>query len=525
MPKLPLALIIFDGFGIAAPDPSNAVTRANLPYSDRLVRHFPTFALQASGEAVGLRWGEIGNSEAGHLNIGAGRIVWQSYSRINRAITDGSFFKNKKVLEGLVYAREQKSAVHILGLLSQGGIHCDKEHILALAEMAVKAGCEKIYLHLFLDGRDGPFQEALSMIEGIQKQLKKSPVQIASVTGRFFAMDRDKHWDRTESAYNAIVLGQAESSTTNINEILREYYKEGNDDEHFPATVILGADKQPIGKAGDNDVFIMANFRADRARQMCWALQNSKEFEQFKRPVFSGTRLYTMVNYDIDLPADGVILETEEIKNPLAEILANAGLRQLHIAETEKYAHVTYFFNGGHEEPYSGEVNELVPSKRVANFVDAPEMSAQEITAKVLQHIENNEFDFYVINFANADLLGHTGDLKATIKGLEIMDECLRQIGEAILAKRGQFIVTADHGNCEGMMNAQTGEKEKEHSTAPVWFVLAGEMWEDKMQIKLNNIKELIKLTPSGFLADIAPTIIKLLDLKKPKDMSGQSLI
>ncbi len=525
MSKLPLALIILDGFGIASPASSNAVTLAKMPYSDRLVRHFPTFALQASGEAVGLRWGEIGNSEAGHLNIGTGRIVWQSYSRINRAIADGTFFTNKKLLEALTYAKEQGGSVHILGLLSQGGIHADIQHLAAVAEAATKHNCEKIYLHLFLDGRDGPFQGALSLVEQLTEQLKETKVKIATATGRFYGMDRDKHWDRTKTAYEAIVLGQAENKTKDLKTTLRDYYKEGGDDEHFPATILVDKAGQAIGPVQDNDVFIMANFRADRARQLAWALQTEKDFSNFSRPKFSGQKLFTMVDYDKDLPQAGVFMETEEIKNSVAEIISKAGLRQLHIAETEKYAHITYFFNGGQEEPFSGETHELVPSQRVASFAEVPAMSAREITAKVLTHIENNEFDFYVINFANPDIVGHTGDLKATVKALEITDECLRQIGEAILAKGGQFMVTADHGNCEGLLNLQTGEKEKEHSTAPVWFVLVGEMWEDKMQARLAGLKDLIKLSPSGFLCDIAPTIIKLLELEKPAEMTGQSLV
>lgn len=523
----PLVLIILDGWGIAPPSRANAITLANTPHWDALVRSYPLWSLQAAGEAVGLTWGEMGNSEVGHLSIGTGRIIFQSLPRISHAVADGSFFNNQVLIKACQSAKQNNRAVHIIGLFSPGGVHSFYEHGLAVLELAKQQGVEKIFFHPILDGRDTPYRSGHEYITKLVNQIQQLGIgKIASITGRYWAMDRDNRWDRTQKAYEAIVNGRADQTAEDpIQAVVASYDKNINDEEFAPT--VITEKGQPVATINSGDSVIFFNFRADRMRQIvtALALPGFNKFQPWQ--YIKDLNIVTMTEYVRDLPVN-VAFSPEDITNTFADVLSEAGLSQLHIAETEKYAHVTYFFNGAREQPHTGEDQILIPSPRVASYDQQPQMSALLITDKVLQEISAQHYDAMVINFANADMVSHTGDLQASIKAIETIDDCLGQIVEAVLAYGGVCLITADHGNAEQLFDPLTGQIDKEHSRVPVPCLLIGKQWLGKTAmagLPLTNPKDLSQIQSSGILADVAPTILKILGLRRPSEMSGRSLI
>ncbi|MDD5625810.1 MAG: 2,3-bisphosphoglycerate-independent phosphoglycerate mutase [Patescibacteria group bacterium] len=517
----PVILIILDGWGIAPPSQGNAVTLANLPIFNKLVSSYPTSTLQSSGEAVGLSWGEPGNSEVGHLSLGAGKIIWENLPKINKSIIDGSFFQNQAFLKAIEHAKKNKSNLHLVGLLSNGAVHSSNEHLYALLELAAKNDFKQVYIHPILDGRDTPRDSGKSFLIQLMEKIKIIGVgQIATITGRFWAMDRDNHWERIEQSYLAMAKGLAEQEFTDPLEAIESSYKKQIYDEEF-SPIIITKDSQPLSKIQDNDAVIFFNFRSDRGRELTKSFV-SNDFKGFKREKIKNLFFVTMTEYEKGLSVE-IAFPPEEIKNSLAKIISDQGLKQLHIAETEKYAHVTFFFNGGREEPFPGEDRILIPSPRISAYDQKPEMSASEVTHQVLWAIDSNKYQFIVVNFANADMVGHTGNLPATIKALEFLDEAMGQIVSLALKENWVSIIVADHGNSEELANLRTGEIDKEHSTNPVPFIVIDKNSENKSIVQ--TAQELNLLAPSGVLADVAPTVLKIMGLEKPAEMTGISLI
>ncbi|MDK2820436.1 MAG: 2,3-bisphosphoglycerate-independent phosphoglycerate mutase [Clostridia bacterium] len=503
----PLMLIILDGFGLSSSGSGNAISQANLTNYKKLLKTYPNTRLQAAGEEVGLPSGQMGNSEVGHLNIGAGRIVYQELTRITRAIKDGSFYSNKVLLNAIQKAKERDGDLHLMGLVSDGGVHSHLDHLYALLELAKREGLEKVYIHAFLDGRDVPPASAddyLSQVEAKCQQLGVGA--IASIMGRYYAMDRDKRWDRTARAYRAMVIGEGHQVTSSGEAIQSSYEKDITDEFVEPAIVTYKG--KPLGLVKNNDSVIFFNFRADRARQITRAFVERK-FQFFERP---GGRLdiefVCLTQYDVSIPAP-VAFPPHRLKNVLGEVIAAAGLKQLRIAETEKYAHVTFFFNGGVEEPFPNEDRLLIPSPKVATYDQKPSMSAREVTAAVLDRL--GRYDLIILNFANPDMVGHTGDLKAAIEAVETVDECLGRIVAAMNERQAPLLITADHGNAEEMQD-EKGEPHTAHTNNLVPFILAYDKYRNA------TLRE-------GKLEDIAPTILDILGLEKPAEMTGESLI
>jgi 2,3-bisphosphoglycerate-independent phosphoglycerate mutase len=522
MNRPPAALIILDGWGIGPPNRANAIRLAQTPVFDRLIASYPTMALQASGESVGLPWGEMGNSEVGHMNIGAGMIVYQDLPRITRAILDGSFFQNAAFLKAIDHVRAHHSRLHCAGLVSNGGIHSFNEHLYALLELCAREKITNVAVHAFLDGRDTPYNSAKNFIAKLLDVMSKLHVgSLATMSGRYWAMDRDRRWNRVEAAYHAMVDGKAEKNTHDPVEALAVSYKERVYDEEFPPTVIVSDKGEPVAPIKDGDAILFFNFRNDRMRQLAHAFLDPS-FDAFRRGgAVRDLFCATMTNYEAGLPAS-VAFPKENIEYPLARVLSEAGMRQLHIAETEKYPHVTFFLNGGREEAFPLEERTLVPSPSVSTYDQKPDMSARVVTENILQAVEKNAFDFYIVNFANADMVGHTGVMPAIIKAVETIDECLGRVVDAFLQREGFLIITADHGNAEEAMNLHTGVINKEHSTSPVPLVVVGRAFEGK---GLLSGQDLSTLTPVGFLADVAPTILAIAGVPQPRAMTGRPLI
>ncbi|MDD3486864.1 MAG: 2,3-bisphosphoglycerate-independent phosphoglycerate mutase [Candidatus Moranbacteria bacterium] len=519
MPK-PVYLIILDGWGENPNLEGNAVAQANTPTIDKITRNYPETLLQASGISVGLPWGEMGNSEVGHLTLGSGRVIYQSLPRITLAIQDGTFFKNEAFLAAVQNAKQPGRTLHIMGLASNGGVHSSLAHLFALIELSKKNGLEKVYLHLFMDGRDSPPQSGIKVIQEVEAHLKDSPAcRIASLCGRYFGMDRNENWDRTEKAYDLITLaeGQKEKSAE---EALQKSYKSGITDEFVEPTIIEDADGN-THSFGENDSVVFFNFREDRARQLTKAFSLSN-FSGFRRKkTFSEIVFATMTQYEDGLPVK-VAFGPQLIENCLGKVLSQHNLNQLRIAETEKYAHVTYFFNGGAEEPFPKEDRVLVPSQSVSTYDKAPEMSAFPITEKVLDDIKKGGHDFTLINYANADMVGHTGKLDAAIVAVESIDQCLEKLIPEILKIGGRILITADHGNAEEITNLRTGEADTEHSTFPVpcWYI-SSENHKQKSESEIVRSKNSV----GGLLSDIAPTVLTLLNIPIPSEMTGQNLL
>ena len=510
--KARVALIILDGWGLAPPWGGNAITAAKTSNMDYWWRICPKTTLAASGESVGLPSVASGNSETGHLNIGAGRIVPQDLPYINRMIKDGMLAKNPKILAAFEHVKKNDSSLHLMGLAGYGHIHSDISHLFALLKMARDNGIERIYLDLFTDGRDSEQSAALNVFENLSKKINEIGIgRISSVCGRYFAMDRDGNWGRTSRAYNALTKGEAEIFTT-TREAISKSYQKNITDEYIKPAVIVGDD----GKKNlitDNDAVIFYNYRPDRVRQLARAFMPGKIKELPDRKIIKNLYFLTFVNREPH-PIGISAFSPRLIKNTLAEVVSRAGLTQFHIAETEKYAHVTYFINGGREQPFPAEKHFLVPSPKVTTYDLTPAMSAEKVAAKIVSIVFNN-FDLIIANFANADMVGHVGNFYATVQAVEEVDRCLGKIVPALLKNNYYIILTADHGNAEDMLNVQTNEPHTEHTKNPVAFIL----------ISKNLEMAGVRLRPEGVLANIAPTILELMGIPKPAEMTASTLI
>ncbi|AKA70950.1 2,3-bisphosphoglycerate-independent phosphoglycerate mutase [Clostridium scatologenes] len=506
MNKKPVMLMILDGFGLTDREDGNAIKAANKPNFDKLYSSYPHTELGASGLSVGLPEGQMGNSEVGHLNIGAGRIIYQALTRITKSISDGDFFENKALNKALDNALKNDSTLHLMGLLSPGGVHSHTDHLKGILQLAKKKGVQKVYLHAFLDGRDVPPSSAKEYIEDIESYMKELGAgKIATISGRYYAMDRDKRWERVQLAYNALVLGKGEEAGTAL-EAVEKSYNDNKTDEFVLPTVI---EKNSEARIKSKDSVIFFNFRPDRAREITRAI-NDKVFDGFSRETLELT-FVTMTQYDVTLEGVEVAFQNETYKNTLGEYVSNLGKNQLRIAETEKYAHVTFFFNGGVEEENKNEDRALIPSPKVATYDLQPEMSAYKVTDELLKRIDEDKYDMIILNFANPDMVGHTGVFEAAKKAVEAVDVCLGKVVDKILDKNGTVFITADHGNAEQMIDYSTGKPMTAHTTDPVPFLYVA--------------SDAKPLRDSGILADIAPTMLQVMGLEVPKEMTGKSLI
>ena len=502
-------LMILDGFGDNPNKDGNAIKLAETPNIDRLMKKYPTTDIFTSGLHVGLPEGQMGNSEVGHTNIGAGRIVYQELTRITKSIEDGDFFTNPEFISAIENCKKNNSKLHILGLVSDGGVHSHIRHLYGLLEMAKRRDFEDVYVHCFLDGRDTPPASAESYIIKLQDKMKEKGVgKIASISGRFYAMDRDKRWQRVQKCYDALVNGEGIKANSAVKAIEDSYQKEVFDE--FVEPTVICNNEEPIAKIEENDSVIFFNFRPDRAREITRAIvdKDFNEFETKKMDVY----FVCFTNYDETMPNVHIAFKKETLHNTFGEVVSKAGLTQLRIAETEKYAHVTFFFNGGEEKQYKGEERILVPSPKVETYDQKPEMSAYEVTDKVVEALEQDKYDVVILNFANTDMVGHTGSLQAAIKAVEAVDECVGKIVKVIEEKKGNLIITADHGNAEQMIDYKTGEPHTAHTTNPVPIIL------------ITSNPE-YKLKENGKLADLAPTMLDLMGIEKPEEMTGESLL
>ncbi|AOY77890.1 2,3-bisphosphoglycerate-independent phosphoglycerate mutase [Clostridium formicaceticum] len=508
--KKPVALIILDGFGIREKTLGNAIKSANLPNFNKFINNYPHTQIEASGMAVGLPEGQMGNSEVGHLNIGAGRIVYQELTRISKEIREGEFFKNQSFLDAISHAKVNNKKLHLMGLVSDGGVHSHTEHLYALLEMAKQQGLEKVYVHCFLDGRDTPPQSAKGYIEGLVEKIKEIGVgRVATLSGRYYAMDRDKRWERTKLAYDALVDGKGRLAENPVAAVEMAYSLEETDEFVLP-TVIPNTEGL-IDTVEEDDSVIFFNFRPDRARQMTRALMD-KNFDGFVRDKdFFELHYVTMTLYDKSIENVDIAYKPQSFVNTLGEYVSAKGLKQLRIAETEKYAHVTYFFNGGVETPNPGEDRKLIQSPQVATYDLKPEMSAEEVTEELLKELDKDQYDLIVLNYANPDMVGHTGIVEAVIKALEKVDDCLGRVVGKILEKGGKAIVTSDHGNSEELIDEVNGTPVTAHTINPVPLILIGHGG--------------VKLREDGKLCDIAPTLLELMELEQPAEMTGNTLI
>jgi len=508
----PVVLVIMDGWGDAAPGPGNAVARAATPTFDRLCATAARSELIPYGREVGLPDGQMGNSEVGHLNIGAGRVVYQTLTRVDLAIEDGAFFRNPVLREAVHAAKERHATLHLLGLIGPGGVHAQDMHLLALLRLAKQGGVTNVAIHAFLDGRDTPPESARGYMQHLEDEIATIGVgRVATVSGRYYAMDRDTRWDRVQKAYDALTRGIGETASAPDAAIARSYAA-GVTDEFVLPTVIVGDDDAPVGTMADGDVAIFFNFRSDRARELSHALVDAR-FDGFPRAAHPHLTFVTMTEYEAALPVAGIAFPTENIVEPLADVIAVHGLAQFHAAETEKYPHVTFFFNGGREEPFTDEDRRLVPSPKVATYDLQPEMSASAVAEAVVAAILSERYAFVLVNFANADMVGHTGVLSAAVAAVETVDGCVGQILAALERTGGAAIVTADHGNAEEMI-APDGTPMTAHTMNRVPCFLTGP-----------GMLPNTRLRPRGRLADIAPTVLHLLGLPQPAVMTGESLI
>ena len=509
MGRKPVVLMILDGYGLSEEKRGNAVGKANTPVMDDLMANYPFVHGHASGEAVGLPEGQMGNSEVGHLNIGAGRVVYQDLTRISKAIEDGSFFKNEALLKAMENCKKNGSTLHICGLLSDGGVHSYNKHLYAILEMAEKEGLGSVQIHAFTDGRDTDPKSGINYVKELEAEIKKIGVgKISTITGRYYAMDRDNRWDRVEQAYRCMTEGKGVFAFSPEMAVYQSY-EDGETDEFIRPTVISSSSGK-VHCVEDGDSLVCINFRPDRAREITRAFCDD-DFTHFDRGPRKDIVYVCMTDYDVTIPNKLVAFEDKKIKNTLGEVISKAGLKQLRTAETEKYAHVTFFFNGGVEVPYKGEDRLLVPSPKVATYDLQPEMSADEVCDGVVNAVKEGKYDFIVVNFANPDMVGHTGIVKAAITAIEKVDECVGRIKDAIIENDGALFICADHGNAEKMLDNYTGKSVTAHTTNDVPFILVNDGD--------------AKLREGGSLCDIAPTILEILDIEKPAEMTGESLI
>jgi 2,3-bisphosphoglycerate-independent phosphoglycerate mutase len=511
MSKKPTVLMILDGYGLNEKKEANAVAMANTPVMDKLMAEYPFVKGNASGMAVGLPEGQMGNSEVGHLNMGAGRIVYQELTRITKEIQDGDFFKNEALLKAVKNCKEKNSDLHLFGLLSDGGVHSHNSHMYGLLELAKKEGIQNVYVHAFLDGRDtAPASGKGFVQEALDKMNEIGVGKIASVMGRYYAMDRDNRWDRVEKAYKAIADGEGVTAEDALSAVQNSYDKEETDEFVLPTVIMENG--APVATVKDNDSVIFYNFRPDRARELTRAFC-ADEFDGFERKGGrKNTTFVVFTEYDVTIPNKTVAFHKVEITNTFGEYLAKNGKTQLRTAETEKYAHVTFFFNGGVEEPNKGEERLLVKSPKVATYDLQPEMSAYKVCDGLVDAIKSDKYDVIIINFANPDMVGHTGVQEAAVKAVEVVDECVGKAVEALKEVDGQMFICADHGNCEQLIDYETGAPFTAHTTNPVPFILV-------------NYDENYTLREGGCLADIAPTLLEMMEMEQPAEMTGKSLL
>ena len=510
-PKKPVVLLILDGWGHRQAPEDNAIHHANTPTWDRLWAEAPHTLISSSGMSVGLPDGQMGNSEVGHMSLGAGRVVYQNISRIDKAIADGDFFTNATYIDAIDKAIANQKAVHIFGLLSAGGVHSHENHIFAMVKMADARGAKQVYVHAFLDGRDTPPRSAENSLAALSEQFDNLGCgRIASLVGRYYAMDRDNRWDRVQLAYDMLTAGKADHRYSSAAQGLAAAYQRDENDE-FVSPTLIQTDDQQAATISDGDSVIFMNFRADRAREITRAFveQNFDGFQREKTPQLASYVCTTEYANSINAPC---AFPPESLSNSFGELMEQLGKTQLRIAETEKYAHVTFFFSGGREELYQGEDRELIPSPDVATYDLQPEMSAPQVTKKLVEAIHSGKYDTIICNYANGDMVGHTGVFAAAVKAAEAIDESVRAVTEAVLAIGGDCLITADHGNCEQMLDYVSGQAHTQHTTELVPFVYVGP-------------KQVEMKTSGGKLADVAPTMLALMQLKQPEDMTGQSLL
>lgn len=502
------ALIILDGFALRDEERGNAVKQAHTPNFDRLWNKYPHSTLTASGEAVGLPKGQMGNSEVGHLNIGAGRVVYQSLTRVNMSIQEGDFYKNQSFIDAIEHAKQKGRALHLFGLLSDGGIHSHNEHMYALLKMAKDRGLDRVFIHAFLDGRDVGPQTALEYISDAEEQMNELGVgEIATISGRYYSMDRDKRWDRVEKAYRAMVYGEGPSYHDPV-ELIKDSYENGIHDEFVLPSVVTDQDGQPLATISNEDAIIFYNFRPDRAIQISRTFAN-EDFRDFDRGNNPPKDIFFVCLTQFSETVEGyVAYKPVNLDNTLGEVLAQNNMKQLRIAETEKYPHVTFFMSGGREAEFPGEKRILIDSPKVATYDLMPEMSAYQVTDALLQELDEEQHNAIILNFANPDMVGHSGMMEPTIKAIEVVDECLGRVIDKIIEKGGQAIITADHGNADQLITPE-GTPMTAHTTNPVPVIVT---------------KEGVELREDGVLGDLAPTLLEILNIEQPKEMTGKTL-
>ena len=509
--KKPVVLMILDGYGLSDDPEGNAIYMANTPVVDRLKKEYPFVKGYASGLAVGLPDGQMGNSEVGHLNMGAGRVVYQDLTRITKSIEDGDFFEKKELLDAIDNCLKNGTDLHVYGLLSDGGVHSDNHHMYAVLDLCKRKGLDRVYIHCFMDGRDTSPTSGIGYVKELLEQTKKFETgKIATITGRYYAMDRDNRWERVERAYNALTKGEGIKESCPVKAMENSYAKEVTD-EFIEPTVIVKENGEPTAVIKDGDSVIFINFRPDRAREISRTFC-CDDFDGFARGERIKTEYVCFTEYDVTIPNKKVVFKEEEIVNTLGEYLASKGLKQARIAETEKYAHVTFFFNGGVEKPNEGEDRFLIPSPKVATYDLQPEMSAPEVCETLIKVIKEGKHDVIIINFANPDMVGHTGIIPAVVKAIETIDECVGKVVDVIKEEDAVMFLCADHGNAEMNINHETKEPWTAHTTNPVPFILI-------------NGPEGVGLKEGGRLCDIAPTLLELLEIEQPKEMTGESLL
>ena len=520
--KVPHVLMILDGFGHREDDKDNAIAAADMPNLDKIYQQYPHGLISASGEDVGLPDGQFGNSEVGHMNLGAGRVLYQDSTRISSEVANREFYKNEALVNAVKAANELGGNVHIMGLLSDGGVHSHQDHIEAMCHSALVHGAKNVFVHCFLDGRDTPPKSADKYINRLREHIGKlnahyegGRVQIASIIGRYYAMDRDNRWDRVQKAYELITEGKADRLATRADGAVQAAYKARETDEFINPTIVIGRDEVPY-TVDDNDALIFMNFRADRARELAQAfVLPDHEFSGFARHKQPRLAAFVMLTKYSDVlaanPKTSIAYYPTSLTNTLGEYLQNKGKTQLRIAETEKYAHVTFFFSGGREEEYKGETRILVPSPDVATYDLKPEMSAPEVTDELVAAIESGKYDVLVVNYANGDMVGHTGILDAAVKAVEALDVCIGRVETAVRAAGGNMLITADHGNCEQMQDYESGQVHTQHTTEHVPLIYIGE--------------QSVTVRSGGKLSDIAPTILALMDIEQPDEMTGENLL